>query len=830
MAQIAQLVGPAGTGKTTELLRLMDAALEKDIHDPHLVGFVSFTRAARREAANRGADRYNLKPSELENSGWFRTLHSVAYRCLRCGKELLAGNKADCEWLTNSLQESVDARATSESDGSEPFSCNRTDAGRALALWDVARNRLEPYDDVWRRLDAIEDTTPDLDYCRRIVDRYERAKRLDNRCDFTDLLARFSGWRCTLDGSCKIDPEGDCPDLPIWLFDEQQDTGALLHSVCERLIEQPSVRYVYVAGDDGQCQPGDTMVLTDHGYTTLAELDEKQHKIVSYCFNENTLRVQGYSFRKASRTYLGRLLTIGAAGLHSRCTPNHKWQARWTPESQKTNAIYLMRKGVWWRVGWCQLFCKSKGIFHLGMRARIERADEAWILRTFDDRADASAYESIVAAKYGLTQAPFHQINGAELYTQETIDKIFSGLDADEQLERATRCLADHGRDGAYPIWKRSTWKKQGQKSSFEVQACNIIQGLMAVPKVIGKTIEWIPVDKVDEQEWAGVVYSMNVDPHHNYVADGLVTKNSIYGFSGASPQWFREGWSIAKRRVLDRSYRCPRNIMALGEGVLRDCYDAKYYSDRRVVGRDEDGVLEREQSPQCLVSMVDPRESWLILARTNQQAASLAKILDAADTPWLPTRGNCSWNAPVRNEAIGALMSLEAGAPIDGREWLSILKHIPAKLPDGALLEHGTKSRWVDADPEDMQDQYSWLETHDLPDLGATQLLIDHVHAGRWKSWIDGADRFSAAVSLWGLEAVTEPKVRVGSIHSVKGSEADNVVVLTTLPAICARNAQSNDGHDEEKRVLYVGITRARKRLVILDEHRTRYRWKVDV
>jgi hypothetical protein len=42
----------------------MDLAIEKDIHDPHLIGFVSFTRAARREAASRAADRFGLKPAE----------------------------------------------------------------------------------------------------------------------------------------------------------------------------------------------------------------------------------------------------------------------------------------------------------------------------------------------------------------------------------------------------------------------------------------------------------------------------------------------------------------------------------------------------------------------------------------------------------------------------------------------------------------------------------------------------------------------------------------------------------------------------------------------
>ena len=172
MPQIAQLIGPAGTGKTTELLRLIDAALEKDIHDPHLVGFCSFTRAARRVAAARAAEQYDLKPTDLENNGWYRTLHSVCYRVLGVGKELLAGNKADREWLTESLQEAVDGKVPGiDQDLFDPFGGNNTDAGRALVLWDVCRNRLESYDATWQRADAIDDDTPDLAFCRAIIDR-----------------------------------------------------------------------------------------------------------------------------------------------------------------------------------------------------------------------------------------------------------------------------------------------------------------------------------------------------------------------------------------------------------------------------------------------------------------------------------------------------------------------------------------------------------------------------------------------------------------------------------------------------------------------------------
>jgi len=55
-----------------------------------------------------------------------------------------------------------------------------------------------------------------------------------------------------------------------------------------------------------------------------------------------------------------------------------------------------------------------------------------------------------------------------------------------------------------------------------------------------------------------------------------------------------------------------------------------------------------------------------------------------------------------------------------------------------------------------------------------------------------------------------------VGTIHSVKGGEADNVVVLLDITKNVYENLQTNP--DSEHRVFYVGCTRAKKRLFIVN------------
>lgn len=71
----------------------------------------------------------------------------------------------------------------------------------------------------------------------------------------------------------------------------------------------------------------------------------------------------------------------------------------------------------------------------------------------------------------------------------------------------------------------------------------------------------------------------------------------------------------------------------------------------------------------------------------------------------------------------------------------------------------------------------------------------------------------------------VREPKISVGTIHSVKGSEAENVVVLLDITRSVALNIESHP--DTEHRVFYVAFTRAKKNLIIVNSN-SKYAYKL--
>ena len=79
MAKIERILGGAGCGKTACLMGIMDEHLRLGHCSPFTTGFVTFTRAARREASERAAAAHGLSPEDLEQDGWFRTVHSICY-------------------------------------------------------------------------------------------------------------------------------------------------------------------------------------------------------------------------------------------------------------------------------------------------------------------------------------------------------------------------------------------------------------------------------------------------------------------------------------------------------------------------------------------------------------------------------------------------------------------------------------------------------------------------------------------------------------------------------------------------------------------------------
>jgi DNA helicase-2/ATP-dependent DNA helicase PcrA len=88
---------------------------------------------------------------------------------------------------------------------------------------------------------------------------------------------------------------------------------------------------------------------------------------------------------------------------------------------------------------------------------------------------------------------------------------------------------------------------------------------------------------------------------------------------------------------------------------------------------------------------------------------------------------------------------------------------------------------------------------------------------------WHDALDRIPAeemgyllAARKRGEKLLAEPRVRISTIHGAKGGEADHVVLLKEIARRTHREMELDE--DSERRVWYVGATRARQDLTIVE------------
>jgi hypothetical protein len=75
--------------------------------------------------------------------------------------------------------------------------------------------------------------------------------------------------------------------------------------------------------------------------------------------------------------------------------------------------------------------------------------------------------------------------------------------------------------------------------------------------------------------------------------------------------------------------------------------------------------------------------------------------------------------------------------------------------------------------------------------------------------------------------ESLTKPpRVRISTVHGAKGDEADGVILLCDLNERVRKGMELDP--DAENRVLYVGVTRARENLFLVEPRRARGGWQI--
>ncbi len=751
-------LGPPGTGKTTKLLSLVEQHLAEGVR-PNAIAYVSFTRKAAQEAITRACEKFSFERKQLP---YFRTLHSLAFQELRL-------NKADVmsvshyQQLGQMLGISFSIKNFSIEEGM-PVGSQVGD--KLMQIDNLSRVRCVDIETQWK-LSQFEDIS------------YHQALQFSSTLrQFKDDigLIDFTGM---LEGCLNLNPL----DLSLVIIDEAQDLSRLQWMFVEAIFKGVPVKYI--AGDDDQCQPGDTLIETTKGKKRLDSLNYKKDRLLSYAKVDSSVygkRNGGYKFKKATRNYTGKMFSFSVDNKVVEATLNHKWLVKWVPDVKKslTRVVYIMRQGDRFRVGHCLL--------HVWNRAHNEKADALWILKAFDNSQESYAYEQIISVNYGIPQIPFEPVYGASNITKETIDNVYKNC----LQPRIAQCLAEHNRSISYPFRTQYQINTKGSVI-MELQSCNIMPELMMLPVYEGtKTVSWQPVKSVDIKQKHLKVYSLDVEKYHTYIANDVVTCNSIYKWSGADIDTFLN--LDGNKEVLNHSYRLPQKIF---EAATRITDRIKNRYAKKWTPKSDEGNIKWVSN----IEQIDfsGEHTWLLLARNNYLLSQFEELVKGEGFSYV-IKGRYSVST-LHRDAIIAWEDLRKDKQVSFDRIKLVYKYMMT-----GHIKRGYKML-KNADESALFDITSLKEHHGL--------MVD-------SPWFEALNAIALTTREYYRQCMQNgerlnkpPRIHINTIHGVKGGEADNVVLLTDMAYQTYKGYLQDP--DDEHRVFYVGVTRTKQNLILV-------------
>jgi DNA helicase-2/ATP-dependent DNA helicase PcrA len=294
----------------------------------------------------------------------------------------------------------------------------------------------------------------------------------------------------------------------------------------------------------------------------------------------------------------------------------------------------------------------------------------------------------------------------------------------------------------------------------------------------------------------------------------------TIYSFAGATPEYllgFERRYEDATLVRLERNYRSTAEIVDVANRLMRGRAGALRLEAVAATGSAEPTTSRADAAPpvepvvlefpdelaeaRATATRIRERidagirpEAIAVLMRVNSQSAILERALDEVGVSSRVRGAARFFDQPEVREAVHALRA--AALTISGEPLFKSVSDVLRSLgwtvqpPEGP---GAVRARWES--------------------LNAIARLVDDAPDGTtFRAFADDLRARAEAQHEPTVSAVT-----LATLHSAKGLEWDEVhIVGLTEGMLPIAYAKGFDAIDEERRLLYVGITRARRRLAL--------------
>jgi DNA helicase-2/ATP-dependent DNA helicase PcrA len=331
--------------------------------------------------------------------------------------------------------------------------------------------------------------------------------------------------------------------------------------------------------------------------------------------------------------------------------------------------------------------------------------------------------------------------------------------------------------------------------------------------------------------------------PHMDTVFIAGDDDQVVYAWQGADPNLLLDE-RVDIDEVLPNSYRLPSRILNV---VNREIRHIEKRQEKDLKPRKEGGRVEAVHGPSMLELVRNIRAtveqdddcSVMILFRARYQMFQFVDEFVSQGIPFVSLTDTRLWTDRLQGY-VNAIEKLDEERPVTGLE----ARRLAEMLAESAF---GTNER------DNLFDALDDLkEETGIDDLEELELSHDEVReyapfapspasAADMLSRVSNFQERSVKAYFTGEYRGMDPnRVRVGTIHSAKGREADHVFVATDLTEKVVEQMAATHPDpenvagvteftknadpvptltDNERRVFYVGMSRARERLVLLED-----------
>jgi len=269
----------------------------------------------------------------------------------------------------------------------------------------------------------------------------------------------------------------------------------------------------------------------------------------------------------------------------------------------------------------------------------------------------------------------------------------------------------------------------------------------------------------------------------------------AIFKWAGADVDSFIALQDQMINLPLIQSHRIPIKVHQLAMGIINRI---KHRIDKTWHPKTNEGSLHRHFD----IDSVDMSSGeWLVLARTKHMLKEIEDTLYRKGL-YYETRHKRSYEKDIQ-EAATNWEHLRQGQLLNYKQIEKIYGYMSPEHRDKTLMQGMTKGSFygIDVLTKDfgLKTKKVWFEAFN--DAGSRR--IEYLRKMRAN----------------GEQLNKKPRIELSTIHAAKGGECENVVLLTDLTKTTLETYHKNP--DDENRLFYVGATRTKENLHIIEPKR---------